>query len=479
MFRKWIFFCVALLALTSCGRQELNDESPSTQVTMTEEASSKENASESKADEAQTSDVDIADEQDTIAEETVEMRKPIDSSGFLKTKGKNIYDESGQGQLVQLKGVNAGGYLFQEFWMTPTRPSETEGIHAEHDIYRYLTDQYGEERMRELINVYQDAYWTEEDFDNLAEHGANVIRLPFWYLNIVDFEGEFVEGWYERFDWFIEEAGKRGIYVILDFHGAPGSQNGSDHSGVDGGDEKEAASEFFYGDEQSVLDNQELFYKIWEVVAERYQGNPVVAGYDLLNEPYCTYRYDSSVAVDDMHKTLWGIYDEAYKRIREIDDDHMIFMEATWDPVDLPDPKDYSWENVVYEYHNYYYGDYDNANGGQIANMAKKLNLIRKADYDLPSYMGEFSYFNSYEAWDEGLKLLSDAGLHWTMWTYRVTSNYGNWGLYHHNSSDISISAIDDEKLEIIWAKAGQSRPNSRLIEVVTRYFRQEPVAEE
>ena len=69
---------------------------------------------------------------------------------------------------------------------------------------------------------------------------------------------------FERFDWFVEEAKERGIYVILDFHGAPGSQNGSDHSGVDGQDEKEAASKFFFGDEAA--DNQELYYDIWKVI---------------------------------------------------------------------------------------------------------------------------------------------------------------------------------------------------------------------
>lgn len=395
---------------------------------------------------------------------------PLKDTDFLKTKGKKILTGKGQGDAIHLRGVNIGGYLLQEFWMTPTRPSTN--VKAETDIYDYLSATYGDERMLELISIYQDHYFTEKDFDNLAELGVNLVRLPFWYRNIVTEDGQFIENWHERFDWFLEEAGKRGIYVILDFHGAPGSQNGSDHSGVDGDDEKEIASEFFYGDETVVTKNQDLYYKIWEAIALRYRDNPVVAGYDLLNEPYCTYRYTSAVPVKDMHATLWSVYDKAYKHIRSVDPDHIIIMEATWDPKDLPDPQAYHWENVVYEYHNYHYGDYNNENNGQIINMQKKLNLIRQANYEVPSFMGEFSYFNNYETWDEGLDLLNRNDIHWTIWTYKVTSNFGNWGLYHHTGGDINIESIDDVQLATIWAKVGDSRPNQPLIDIVKKHLK-------
>ena len=111
-----------------------------------------------------------------------------------------------------------------------------------------LETHFGEEEMWNIIDTYQDAYWTETDFDRCAALGMNVIRLPFWWRNIADANGNLYENAFDRMDWFVQEAGERGIYVILDFHGAPGSQNGSDHSGVDGGDNKEDASEFFFGD---------------------------------------------------------------------------------------------------------------------------------------------------------------------------------------------------------------------------------------
>ena len=36
---------------------------------------------------------------------------------------------------------------------------------------------------------------------------------------------------FDRLDWFVQNCSQRGMYVILDMHGAFGSQNGMDHSG--------------------------------------------------------------------------------------------------------------------------------------------------------------------------------------------------------------------------------------------------------
>ncbi|MCR5755129.1 MAG: cellulase family glycosylhydrolase, partial [Acetatifactor sp.] len=169
----------------------------------------------------------------------------ISGSDFLKASGKVLRNNYGNGNVVNLRGTNAGGYLVQEFWMTPTDYSS--GVNCEMDIYRTLTNRFGESRMRELIKTYQDNYWTTQDFENCKNLGINCIRLPFWYMNFVDFNGNYLSGCFDRIDWFVEQAGQRGMYVILDFHGAPGSQNGSDHSGIDGGDNKQGASEFFFG----------------------------------------------------------------------------------------------------------------------------------------------------------------------------------------------------------------------------------------
>ena len=397
----------------------------------------------------------------------------LTDADFLQANGRNLRNNNGTGDIVQLKGTNLGGWLLQEFWMTPTVNSTN--VNAESDIYEMLTSRFGETKMYELVDLYQDNYLTEADFDTMASLGMNCVRLPFWWRNLVDANGTPYSNWYEKIDWVIEMAKARGMYVVIDFHGAPGSQNGSDHSGVDGGNDKQGASQFFWGN--NAAQNQELYYEIWEMIAERYKDEPAVAGYDLLNEPYCTYRYSSSYSADELHQLLWGIYDKAYDRIRAIDKNHVIIMEATWDPVDLPDPDTYGWTNIMYEYHNYLYDDYDNAAGNQITNMKNKLNAIQTASYDVPSYMGEFCYFNNLNAWDEGLKLLTDSGINWTTWTYKVISDYGNWGLVNQNVGTINVETASESQIRNVWSQVGSSYKNTGLCDVAAKYFAQDAVA--
>lgn len=390
----------------------------------------------------------------------------IKASDFLKANGKVLRNNYGSGNTVYLRGTNAGGYTVQEFWMCPTNYSTN--VTCQMDILNQLTERFGSEKARTLVKAYENNYWTEADFDRCASLGINCIRLPLWYRNFVDENNNWYSDAFDMTDWFIEQAGKRGIYVIIDMHGAYGSQNGSDHSGVDGGEQKLAASEFFFGGNAAA--NQEKYYAMWEKIAEHYKGNPAVAGYDLLNEPYCTYRYNSGYSDDQLHSWLWTIYDNAYKRIRAMDSDHVIIMEATWDSWDLPNPTTYGWENVMYEYHNYEYSDYDNASNTQITSMQNKINNIFSANYNVPSYMGEFCYFNNLDAWDAGLKLLNDSGLNWTSWTYKCVAEYGNWGLVNQSIDKVNVESDSYETILSKWSNAGSCYENTGLTSVFKKY---------
>lgn len=385
---------------------------------------------------------------------------------FLKANGKVLKNNYGQGDTVYLRGTNAGGYMLQEFWLTPT--DYTANVTDQTDLINTLTNRFGSDAAKTLINTYESNYWKESDFDTCASLGINCIRLPIWYRNFVDENNNWYSNAFDRVDWFVEQAGKRGIYVIIDMHGAYGSQNGSDHSGVDGGNDKKGASEFFFG--SNAASNQEKYYQMWEKIAEHYNSNPVVAGYDLLNEPYNEYRYNSGYSDDQLHSWLWNIYDNAYKRIRAKDPTHVIIMEATWEPTDLPNPDTYGWENVMYEYHNYLYDDYENANGQQIANMQKRINNINSANYNVPSYMGEFSYFNSPSTWEQGLKLLNDSGLNWTNWTYKCVSTYGNWGLVNQSVSSVNAESDSYDTILAKWSNVGSGYLNTSLTNVFKKY---------
>ena len=107
---------------------------------------------------------------------------------FLKTEGKEIKNTNGN--TVYLRGVNAGGYMLQEIWLCATKGATSDNasgnIRCQQDIINQLTDRLGSERAAELINTYEENYWTSKDFENCARLGVNCIRLPIWYRNLVD-----------------------------------------------------------------------------------------------------------------------------------------------------------------------------------------------------------------------------------------------------------------------------------------------------
>ncbi len=385
----------------------------------------------------------------------------IGKSDYLTAQGRELQNK--KGETVYLKGINIGNFFVQEFWMGPCK--YTDNVTCQKELEEKLVERFGQEKTDKLIETFQDNFFTEKDFDKIKELGFNSIRLPFWYGTFADAEGNWKKDPFKRVDWFVEEAGKRGLYVILDMHGAYGSQNGSDHSGIDGREQKMKASEFFFGEKAEK--NQELYYEMWEKLAEHYKGNPVVAGYDLLNEPYCTYRYNSGKSDDELHKLVWDIYDKAYDKIRKIDPDHVIIMEATWDSWDLPNPKDYDWTNVMYEYHNYEYSNYDNENNAQIQSMERKINNVDIGNYDVPNYMGEFNYFNNMDAWVEGLKLLDENGFNWSIWSYKCRMDNDNWGVEKISSDTVDLENDSYEDIMALWSKSGESQENTPLVNAI------------
>ena len=371
--------------------------------------------------------------------------KPSDTAlPMLSAVGENIVDADGNA--VALRGTNFGGWLVQEGWMCPTKQTDT--LSTDMTLY----SRFGKEKAEALIAAYQESWITEEDFRTVKELGLNVVRVPFTYMNVyhhLSDEGELLhpdeftlrEDPFERLDFALEMCKKYGLYLILDMHGAVGSQNGSDHSG------DTSRTNLYAGTELGEA-YREKTAELWALVAEHFAGESNVAGYDLLNEPT---RASGA--------TQWDYYDVLYKAVREADPDHMIFIEATWEPNNLPSPEDYGWENVVYEYHHYNW-DYNNQPNKSFYTFKKLLGNTHK----VPSLIGEFNAWGDsrrstgkrdqtdLEANAGVLEFYNGEGWHWTTWTYKVVVNslfgikYSNWGLYNCYIGRTDAAKINPEK---------------------------------
>ena len=377
----------------------------------------------------------------------VSAREALGSNDFLKVNGTQIRKQKGTGDIVYLRGTNAGGWLVQEDWMNPTNASDQK------TMMTTLANRFGASKRDELVSTYENNYWTTQDFDNCAEMGMSVIRLPFTYMNLCDDNGNLKSNAFDRLDWFVQNCSQRGMYVILDMHGAFGSQNGMDHSG-----EINDGKQLYYN--QS---NKDKTLNLWKKIAEHFKGNPAVAAYDILNEPGI-----KAAATYSLH---WDFYNEIYKAIRSKDSNHIIIMESCWDADNLPRPSQYGWTNVAYEYH-YYPWSAQNSSDAQKSYFSGKVSDIANHNYGVPTFVGEFTCFEQAEGWKAAMSTFNGQGWHWTTWSYKVTGN-SSWGIYNHNPEKVDIYNDSADTIKNKWSAVGTANgwKNDKIYNLVKPYL--------
>ncbi len=345
---------------------------------------------------------------------------------MLKAVDEYVVNRNGEGEAVYLRGANVGGMMVLEQWMTGfTKSSGEDGITCiDHKTTSLeFVNRFGKDKAKQLWIEYQNRWFSEQDFQNCADMGMTVLRLPFTYMNVdfdavVDLADAGKSYDFTALDNFVATAASYGIYTILDLHGAYGSQNGQDHSGEvlpTGGID-------FYSNETKLT----LTAKLWGAVAEHFKNNPYVAGYDLINEP----AEHLSSGTDVTSERHWSAMDRFYKAIREKGDNHIVIIESCWDGRNLPQPSSYGWQNVMYSFH-HYTGETKNCEA-HTDSFINKLNEIESQEFGVPLYMGEFTCYENAKSWDATLSLLNTRGWHWTSWTYKLNATYRSaWGIYN------------------------------------------------
>lgn len=165
-----------------------------------------------------------------------------------------------------IKGVNLGGWLVLEKWITPSLFKCTGAL----DEYTFCKKAGVAERRR--LKQFRDSFITKTDFEWLAGQGITAVRLPigYWAFGNSDPYLPTVKYVDKAFAW----AKQTGIKVLIDLHGAPGSQNGNDHSGRKG-------NVGWASDSKNIA----VTLKIIQKIAERYGKHPALLGISLLNEP--------------------------------------------------------------------------------------------------------------------------------------------------------------------------------------------------
>ena len=308
----------------------------------------------------------------------------------LKTSGQKIIDENGNE--VILKGMGLGGWMLMEGYMMQS----SDVADTQHEFRNRLIDLVGETKTNEFFDTWLANHVTKKDIDSLAKWGFNSVRLPMHFnLFTPAIEDEPVQGeitWIDKgftmVDNLLDWCESNNMYLILDLHGAPGGQ-GTNAAISDYDDSKPSLWES--------QDNKDKTVALWRKLAERYKDEKWIGGYDLINE------------VNGDHVTSTGLkqlYVEITNAIREVDTNHILFIEGhdwannftgltpAWD------------DNMVYSFHKYWsYND--------TSSIQWVLDL--REQHNVPLWMGEAGE-NSNVWFTEAISLFEANNIGWSWW---------------------------------------------------------------
>lgn len=115
-----------------------------------------------------------------------------------------------------------------EPWITPSIFQKLNGPVDEYT----LTQSLGPDVALSVLKAHWESFVTKADFQKIAGHGFNTVRIPIGYWAFRKFDNDpYVQGAAPYLDRAIQWARETGLKVWIDLHGAPGSQNGFDNSG--------------------------------------------------------------------------------------------------------------------------------------------------------------------------------------------------------------------------------------------------------
>ncbi|KAL3474117.1 putative cellulase [Aspergillus californicus] len=334
---------------------------------------------------------------------------------MLRVSGKDIVDATNTP--VILKGAALGGFLNMENFITGYPGHE-------HEVRHSMASVLGKEKAQFFFDRLLHHFFTDKDAEFFASLGLNCIRLPFNYRHFIDDRGDpthFKQSGFDLLDRVIDICRRHDLYVILDLHAVPGGQNQDWH--CDSGLPRALFWEFKVFQDQAI--------NLWVAIAKRYADEPIIAGYNPLNEP-----------ADPSHIGLLDWYDRAHTAIRAVDRNHILFLDGNTYAMDFSH-FDRVLPNAVYSCHDYamlgfpipgqgLYTGTDQQKAKLNSSLTRKIQFMR--DWNVPIWNGEFGPVypdarkeeNAQETLEaridmlrEQLRIYDTSSISWSIWTYK------------------------------------------------------------
>ncbi|KAF9466717.1 glycoside hydrolase family 5 protein [Collybia nuda] len=339
---------------------------------------------------------------------------------FLKVSGTKLV--GGEGSEVVLRGAGLGGWMTMENFITGYPGCEFQ-------VREALEGVLGEEKSNYFFDKFLEHFFTEKDAVFFRSLGLNCIRIAINYRHFEDDLNPRVlkKDAYKHLDRVINICAAQSIYTVIDMHTAPGGQSGGWHS-----DSGVHIAKFWVH-----KDFQDRLVWLWTDIAEHYKDNPWVAGYNVLNEPA------------DPHPTHSGLitfYDRVYTAIRNVDLNHILFLDGNTFATDFshfPENSGERWENTAYSIHDYAVYGFPNSpepyerSGAQLERLRKTYERKRRwiDEKGLCAWNGEWGPVYARREYDaeetdqinerrymvleDQLQIYAQDKLSWSIWLYK------------------------------------------------------------
>lgn len=312
---------------------------------------------------------------------------------FFTTRGKEIIAPDGRPFIM--RGTNLGNWLVPEGYMFGFQNANSPRL-----INQTLHELIGPAATDSFWKTFLATYITGHDIHFLKFIGVNSIRVPFNYRLFAreKYMGESnPDHGFQLLDNLLNWCRKEQLYVILDMHCAPGGQTGDN---IDDGD----GYPFLF---ESEADQQQVA-AIWQRIAAHYKNEPLIIGYDLLNEPIATY-FDAA----HFNPRLEPLYKRIAAAIRQVDKNHLLILGgAQWDSNFAPFGPPFD-SKLVYTFHKYWTSPTQEV-------IQPYLDFSNK--YNVPVYCGETGE-NTNEWVDSFRTTLEAARIGWHFWPYKKLDN--------------------------------------------------------
>ena len=359
--------------------------------------------------------------------------EPVAADRFVRIEGPDLVCPDGSKLLI--RGTNLGNWLNPEGYMFGFDKANSAGR-----IDQMFRELVGPDFTDAFWKAFKDNYVTRADIEFIASTGANTIRLPFHYKLFTDEDYMGLKAnqdGFARVDSVVGWCRDNGLYLILDMHDAPGGQTG------DNIDDSYGYPWLFESEE-----SQQLFCSIWRRIADYYKNEPVILGYELINEPIAPYFEE----MDEMNGKLEALHKRAVAAIREVDRNHIILLGAAQWNSNFKVFTDTEYDDkIMYTCHRY---------GGEATAEAIRDYIEFRDRSNRPMYMGEIGH-NTMEWQAQFRQVMEENNIGWTFWPYKKINDSCVMGVREPENWDLVKSFAESPRTT--YQEIREARPDQAV----------------